>query len=89
MEDLIEIVFEIIIEFATEAVGSKKTPKAIRFILFSITFLIYFIIIVMLLYFSIVIDSGLWIKITLLGVAIILGVFLVKLIKKSTDNDNE
>lgn len=89
MEDLIEMVFEIILDLATEGIGSKKLPKAIRFILFSIIFLIFFVIIVMLLYFSIVSDIDVVTKIILLGVAIILVAFLVKTTKKIVDNDNE
>ncbi len=81
MEDLIEIILEIFLEVATEGAKSKKVPKAIRFILFCVIATLSLSIMGLFIYFSLVIDSGIAIKLTLLGVALIIGVFLIKFIK--------
>ncbi|WP_130808286.1 hypothetical protein [Senegalia massiliensis] len=82
MNLLMEFIFEVILEGAIEGVKSKKVPKLVRIILFAIILSPFFSIIVLMIYLSLIIDSGPMIKVIFLAVALIIGIFLINLIKE-------
>lgn len=82
MDDLIEFVLEIILGIVEVGAESKKAPKAIRVILFSIIFIFYLSIIGVILYFCLFSDSGFGTKLIFLGIDLILIFLFIKFIKR-------
>jgi len=75
MDALIEIILELIIEGAAEGAKSKSFPKTIRYILLGAIVMIFSCIMVLLIYSSIVIASGLLVRLLLFGTGLLIAVY--------------
>ena len=82
MDDFIRILLEIILEVSAVGAKSTRVPMAIRYIFLGIIISFSLSIMIFFLYLSASMDSIIIVRFLFLGVVLLIGVFVFRLIKE-------